>query len=105
MGDTSGTSRSDHGGSELPGRASSLAVARLSLLAAVLAGPVTAAAQGSISLGGGVSAFSLSSDLIEGGSVITYEFTFGYRFASLAGVVPINRLSPCCSKQKWPMGG
>jgi hypothetical protein len=69
------------------------AVARLSLLAALVAGPVAAAAQGSVSLGGGASAFSLSSDLIKGGSRSTWEFTFGYRFASLLYVVPTGRLS------------
>jgi len=54
---------------------------------------VAAAAQGSVSLGGGASVFSLSSDLIKGGSRSTYEFTFGYRVHSLLGLVPMGRLS------------
>jgi Outer membrane protein beta-barrel domain len=73
-----------------------LAVVRLSLLAALAAlaaGPAAASAQGSFSLGGGVSAFSVSSDLIKGGSGGTYEFTFGYRFSSLLSLVPMGRLS------------
>jgi len=66
---------------------------RLALLAALAAGPVAARAQGSLALGGGVSAFSLSSDLLTGGSRTTWEFTFSYRFATFLYAAPMNRLS------------
>jgi hypothetical protein len=65
----------------MPGaRRGSLAVARLLLIGALALGPEAAEAQGSFSLEASASAFSLSSDLINGGSGGTYEFTFCYRF-------------------------
>jgi len=87
-----GTSR-EWSGRRRGARRAALAVVRLSLQVALAAGPVAAAAQGSFSLGGGVSAFSLSSDLITGGSRSTWEFTFSYRFASLLSAVPTGHLS------------